>query len=384
MNPISVKIFRFSAAANLCVKGVYFVLAGIVLCFPDLPQFAGKAMSERLGVYSLGVFAIPFYAWLALRKNPGKYPHGADVFFTLPFIIDLAGNAFNCFDTIRIFDDITHFTNWMFLVMGFALMLGRHPFSRLNLAGLAIGFGASTHILWEIGEFAVMKLGSSRLHLTYEDTIGDLITSFAGTVAGALSVAFLKKNRQALAGMVIGVLLMQPCNFSYAEENKSMKTIYDFKVQTIDGQEKSLADFKGKVLLVVNTASKCGFTPQYKGLEELYQKYKAQGFEVLGFPANNFMNQEPGTDAEIKSFCELKYKTTFPLFSKISVKGKDIHLLYAWLTSAPGLKEDISWNFNKFLIDRSGMPVAHFGSRSDPFSKEVVSKLEQLLAAAPH
>ncbi len=179
------------------------------------------------------------------------------------------------------------------------------------------------------------------------------------------------------------LILMTGLNLTQAEEAKvmKMKTIYDFSMKTIEGREKSLSDFKGKVLLVVNTASKCGFTPQYKGLEELYQKYKTQGLEVLGFPANNFMGQEPGTDQEIKSFCELKYKVTFPMFSKISVKGKDIDPLYAWLISAPGLEPgDIGWNFNKFLIDRSGVPVARFGSRSEPSSKEVISKLEELLS----
>lgn len=157
--------------------------------------------------------------------------------------------------------------------------------------------------------------------------------------------------------------------------------IYSFTMKTIDDQEKSLADYKGKVLLVVNTASKCGFTPQYAGLEKLYEKYKARGFEILAFPANNFMGQEPGNNSEIKEFCSLKFHTTFPLFSKISVKGKDVHPLYAYLTHDTDFKGTIGWNFNKFLIDSQGRVVARFGSTTDPLSKDLISKLE---AALPH
>ena len=157
--------------------------------------------------------------------------------------------------------------------------------------------------------------------------------------------------------------------------------VYSFKMNTIDGQEKPLEDYKGKALLIVNTASKCGFTPQYAGLEKLYEKYKARGFEILAFPANNFMGQEPGTNSEIKEFCSLKFHATFPLFSKISVKGKDIDPLYAYLTHDTDFKGDIGWNFNKFLIDPQGRVVARFGSTMDPMSKDLISKLE---AALPH
>lgn len=159
----------------------------------------------------------------------------------------------------------------------------------------------------------------------------------------------------------------------------SDKTVHSFTMKTIEGEEKSLGDYQGKVLLIVNTASKCGFTPQYKGLEELYQKYKAKGFEVLGFPANNFMGQEPGTDAEIKSFCSLKYKTTFPMFSKISVKGKDKHPLFQYLTGNPEMLGDVSWNFNKFLVGKDGKLIARFGSRTEPLDKELTQKIESLL-----
>src|SRR3989338_6220120 len=156
-------------------------------------------------------------------------------------------------------------------------------------------------------------------------------------------------------------------------------SIYDFKVETIDGKKQSLEDYKGKLLLVVNTASLCGYTPQYKTLEELYQKYKDAGFEILAFPANNFRSQEPGTNEEIKNFCTLQYKTTFPLFSKISVKGDDIHPLYQYLTSQSGFEGPISWNFNKFLISPDGHVLARFDSKTDPMSAEIISAVEKNL-----
>jgi glutathione peroxidase len=157
-------------------------------------------------------------------------------------------------------------------------------------------------------------------------------------------------------------------------------SVYDFKVKTIDGKEASLADYKGKTLLIVNTASECGYTPQYAGLEALFQKYKARGFTVLAFPSNDFGAQEPGSNAEIKKFCELRYKTTFPLFSKIPVKGPTADPLYKYLTSLPGKKGgDITWNFNKFLVTPDGQVVEHFDSRVEPTSPDLTSKLEQVL-----
>lgn len=161
-----------------------------------------------------------------------------------------------------------------------------------------------------------------------------------------------------------------------------MKSIYDFTMKDIDGRDVSLADFRGKVLLVVNVASRCGFTRQYAGLEKLYQAYKDRGFVVLGFPANNFMGQEPGTEAEIKQFCALTYGVTFPMFSKISVKGKTIHPLYAFLTDKklhPGTGGAISWNFNKFLVGRDGQMLAHYGSRTEPDDSELRAAIEKAL-----
>ncbi len=159
------------------------------------------------------------------------------------------------------------------------------------------------------------------------------------------------------------------------------KTVHSFTMKTIDGDVKPLSDYKGKTLLIVNVASKCGFTPQYAGLEELYKKYKDRGLVVLGFPANNFMGQEPGSNPEIKSFCSLKYGVTFPLFSKISVKGKDINSLYQYLTTESGFNGGITWNFNKFLVDPGGKVLARYGSKTEPLSKELTEKIESVLPA---
>ena len=161
-----------------------------------------------------------------------------------------------------------------------------------------------------------------------------------------------------------------------------MTTLYDFTMKDINGQETPLSEYQGKVVLVVNVASRCGFTPQYEGLEALYLKYKEKGFVVLGFPANNFLWQEPGTDAEIKTFCSTKYNVTFPMFSKISVKGKDQHPLYKWLTSKeanPKFGGAISWNFNKFLIGRDGSVIGRFGSRETPQSETIKTAVEAAL-----
>ncbi|MDQ2746520.1 MAG: glutathione peroxidase [Acidobacteriota bacterium] len=153
-------------------------------------------------------------------------------------------------------------------------------------------------------------------------------------------------------------------------------------MKDIDGKEVALNKYKGDVLLIVNTASKCGYTPQYEGLEAIYTKYNSQGLEILGFPANNFGGQEPGTESEIKEFCESKYKVTFPMFAKISVKGDDQHPLYNFLTNKetdPQFAGDISWNFNKFLVDRSGKVVARFSSKDTPEGEAVTSAIEKYL-----
>ena len=159
-------------------------------------------------------------------------------------------------------------------------------------------------------------------------------------------------------------------------------SIYSFTMDDIDGKPVSLETFKGKVLLVVNTASKCGLTPQYEGLLGLYDKYREQGLVILGFPANNFRGQEPGSNEEIKEFCSTKYRVDFPLFSKISVLGEDMHPFYGYLTSGAGnidLAGDITWNFEKFLFDRNGRISARFAPRTKPDSEEVVRLIEELL-----
>lgn len=168
-----------------------------------------------------------------------------------------------------------------------------------------------------------------------------------------------------------------------ANPPKKAKTIYDFTVKDIDGNDVKLKKYKGKVALVVNVASKCGYTPQYEGLQAIYQKYKDQGFVILGFPANNFREQEPGTNAEIKEFCESKYKVTFPLFAKISVKGEDQEPLYKYLTGKetnPEFAGDITWNFNKFLVDKNGKIIARFTSKDTPQSETVTQAIEKALA----
>jgi glutathione peroxidase len=158
------------------------------------------------------------------------------------------------------------------------------------------------------------------------------------------------------------------------------KSIYDFSMKTIDGKDQSLADFKGNVLLIVNVASQCGYTPQYKDIESVYEKYKKKGFKVLAFPANNFGEQEPGTDQEIKTFCESKYSVTFDLFSKISVKGDDQHPLYRYITKDSPYPGDVKWNFQKYLVDKNGTIVAMFPSRVKPTDQAFIEKLEALLS----
>jgi len=187
----------------------------------------------------------------------------------------------------------------------------------------------------------------------------------------------------AIAAGVFVVFQPKPVS-QQAAAGPPAKSIYDFQMKDIDGKDVKLDKYKGKVVMVVNTASKCGYTPQYEGLQAIFDKYKDQGLVVLGFPANNFGGQEPGTEAEIKEFCTLKYKVTFPMFAKISVKGEDQHPLYSYLTSAetnPAFPGEISWNFNKFLIDRNGKIIARFGSKDTPQGEAVTSAIETALKA---
>ncbi len=169
----------------------------------------------------------------------------------------------------------------------------------------------------------------------------------------------------AFATAVLSVGLMQAAS------------IYDFSMNSIDGKPTPLSEYKGKVVMVVNVASKCGFTPQYAGLESLYSRYKDKGLVVLGFPANNFMSQEPGTNDEIKQFCSRKYSVDFPMFAKSDVKGDGENSLYRYLTSAKG--GEIKWNFTKFLIGRDGTILARFEPAVKPDSPEVTAAVEQAL-----
>jgi glutathione peroxidase len=169
---------------------------------------------------------------------------------------------------------------------------------------------------------------------------------------------------------LLGVLIMSSTLFAAS-------SIYEFNMNSIDGKPAPLADLKGKIVLVVNVASRCGFTPQYTGLQALYEKYKAQGFVVVGIPANNFGGQEPGTNEEIKTFCSSKYNITFPMYSKVSVAGDNKAPLYDYLTGTGG--GEVKWNFTKFLVGRDGKVISRFESKVTPESAELVSAVEKAL-----
>jgi glutathione peroxidase len=182
---------------------------------------------------------------------------------------------------------------------------------------------------------------------------------------------FVRKLALVLMLFVAGVCMAIPAN-----------SVYNFTLKSIDGQPVSLRSYHGKVLLLVNVASKCGYTPQYAGLESLYEKYKDRGLVIVGIPANNFAAQEPGTNAEIKTFCRNKYNVSFPMMSKVSVVGEDKTPLYVFLTDKsinPQIGGEIKWNFTKFLFDRNGKPVERFEPAITPDSPEVTSAVEAAL-----
>jgi glutathione peroxidase len=193
--------------------------------------------------------------------------------------------------------------------------------------------------------------------------------------AKEISVKALRNGSIRTFAVLVMVIIMAGSVFAASN-------IYDFTLPSIDGKPMPLADFKGKVVLVVNVASRCGYTPQYSALEALYEKYKDQGFVIVGFPANNFGGQEPGSNEEIKTFCSRKYNVTFPLYSKVSVKGDDQTPIYQYLTkqTGPSIAGEIKWNFTKFLVDRNGQVVQRFESAVTPDSKEVVSAVESQLS----
>lgn len=179
----------------------------------------------------------------------------------------------------------------------------------------------------------------------------------------------------------IVTVLTLTAGISSAEGDEKLN-IYDFTVNDIEGNEVPLREFSGKVMMIVNVASKCGFTTQYEGLQKLYEKYREKGFVILGFPANNFLWQEPGSNEEIQQFCKLNYGVSFPMFEKISVTGRNIHPLYDFLTSNEHNSDfggKITWNFNKFLVGTDGAVVARFPSKAEPFDEEIVTAVENAL-----
>jgi len=184
---------------------------------------------------------------------------------------------------------------------------------------------------------------------------------------------------------LLGLALLVLSTGCVAQKTKEVpvNNLYDIEAKTIAGETIKLGNYKGKVLLIVNTASKCGFTGQYDGLQKLYETYSERGFVILGFPSNDFLRQEPGNNDEIASFCKINYGVTFPLFEKISVKGDNQHSLYAFLTSKetnPEFGGKVSWNFNKFLISSEGKIINRFGSRTKPDDKDLIAAIEGALA----
>jgi glutathione peroxidase len=208
---------------------------------------------------------------------------------------------------------------------------------------------------------------------------------WSGGAAGLAAVA--------LCGMAVLASPSTPPNVVKAptaapapgKENQPVSPL-EFTVKTIDGKDQKLADYKGKVVMIVNVASKCGFTPQYEQLEKIYKTYADRGFVILGFPANNFNHQEPGTNEQIKEFCTSKFGVTFPMMDKISVAGDDKAALYKFLTepaTAGDFAGEIGWNFNKFLVDRNGNLIARFNSKTKPDDEQVSHEIEKALDAKP-
>ncbi len=208
-------------------------------------------------------------------------------------------------------------------------------------------------------------------------TTKTILLSLATLVFISNSV-FLDHNVLAQQPMTLASAISQ----KPADQKSSSTQIYDFTMDDIDGKPRSLDEFKGKVVLVVNTASFCGNTPQYEGLQILYEQYRDQGFTILAFPANDFGKQEPGDNKEIAEFCYTKYSLEFPLFSKITVLGDDKHPLYRYLTEDTPFTGEIKWNFQKFLIDRSGQVIARYAPKQKPRTPKIVDDIEKALKAS--
>ncbi len=178
------------------------------------------------------------------------------------------------------------------------------------------------------------------------------------------------------------VFLMAPIATAPMVSADDAKSLHDFTITSIDMEDMDLSQFKGKAVLLVNTASECGFTPQYEGLQELWTEYKDRGLVVLGMPANNFGDQEPGSAADIKKFCEMNFQVSFPMGDKIDVVGPNRHALYDFMSASLGKKSEPKWNFHKYLIDTDGKPVAYFSSRTRPMSTELKKAIKAQLPGA--
>lgn len=191
----------------------------------------------------------------------------------------------------------------------------------------------------------------------------------------------IRKTALALTSSVFsaGAAFSKKQKINPMQAEKTKGHIYEFEMTSTVGKPQKLSKYKGHPLLIVNTASLCGFTPQYKDLEALYRKYKDKGLRIAAFPANEFGAQEPGTDAEINNFCLTKYALSFDLYAKIVVKGAGIHPLYKYLTTQAGFNGDIPWNFSKYLVDKEGLIVSRFGPDANPVGKEITAKIEALL-----
>ena len=197
-------------------------------------------------------------------------------------------------------------------------------------------------------------------------------------LAGTIALAEVQPSSPTKPATSTAQTAAPTSNSDAGEKSMETQNYLTIPFKTITGNDSTLSAFKGKVVLVVNTASECGFTPQYEGLEKLYEKYKDRGLVVVGFPANNFGHQEPGTNEQIAKFCSTKYSVTFPMMSKVSVKGADIHPLFRYLTEQSPIPGEIKWNFSKFLLDKNGKLVARYLSEITPLDSGLTSRIESL------
>jgi glutathione peroxidase-family protein/type 1 glutamine amidotransferase len=251
-----------------------------------------------------------------------------------------------------------------------------------NLTVLSYAYDKPTEKYWPIDW--IVRYGKGRI---YNSTFGHLWRDEVEPVS-IRCVGFQTTFIRAMEWVVTGKVTWKvPAGFPTQDhvsvrEKKAEAKLYTFTMKDIDGQSVSLSEYQGKVLLIVNVASKCGFTRQYAGLQNLYDKYKDSGFYILGFPANDFGRQEPGTDSEIKHFCTTRFNVTFPMFSKITVKGENIHPLYEYLVDPVennGFGGPIKWNFNKFLVGKDGKTIARYPSKTEPFDSGLVDAVEKAL-----